>query len=118
MDIQLKRAYEDANADDGYRVLVDRIWPRGVSKEKAKLDSWQKELGPSTELRKWFGHDPARFGEFHDRYLVELREFRDELAALRKRANDGRVTLVYSARDEEHNQAVVLAEVLRTGLPR
>ena len=114
MDIRLKRAYEPASPADGYRVLVDRLWPRGVSKQRAMLDDWQKELAPSTELRQWFGHEPRRFPEFRRRYLDELRS---RLAELRRRARDGALTLVYAARDAEHNEAVVLADVLRRGLP-
>lgn len=118
MEIQIKRAYEPAAAADGYRVLIDRLWPRGVSKQRAELDAWEKELGPSTELRKWFGHEPRRFAEFRRRYIDELRDQRAVLSSLRRRARDGRLTLVHSARDTEHNDAVVLAEVLRRGLPR
>lgn len=117
MDIRIKRAYDQSDEDDGYRVLVDRLWPRGVSRERAALEDWQKELGPSTELRKWFGHDPVRFGEFRRRYIEELRGRKEQLTALRRRAREGTLTLVYSAHDPEHNQAVVLAEVLRAGLP-
>lgn len=117
VDIRLKRAYEPASPADGHRVLVDRLWPRGVSKQRAMLDDWQKELAPSTELRGWFGHEPRRFPEFRRRYLDELRCERPRLAELRRRARDGAVTLVYAARDAEHNEAVVLAEVLRRGLP-
>lgn len=114
----MKRAYEPVASSDGYRVLVDRLWPRGVSRARAKLDGWEKELAPSTELRKWFGHDPSRFAEFRHRYVEELRGRRSELTALRRRARAGPVTLVYGARDSEHNEAVVLAEVLRRGLPK
>jgi uncharacterized protein YeaO (DUF488 family) len=117
MDIRLKRAYEPARPEDGYRVLVDRLWPRGVSRARAQLDAWEKELPPSAELRQWFGHDPARFEEFRRRYVEELRANRPRLAALRRRAREGTLTLVYSAHDREHNDAVVLAEVLKHGLP-
>ena len=117
VDIRLKRAYEPASPADGYRVLVDRLWPRGVSKQRAMLDDWQKELAPSTELRRWFGHEPRRFPEFRRRYLDELRGERARLAELRRRARDGALTLVYAARDAEHNEAIVLADVLRRGLP-
>ena len=113
MDVRLKRAYEPAGAADGYRVLVDRLWPRGVSKEKAQLDGWARELAPSSELRTWFGHDPARFDEFRRRYLEELAAHEAKLAELRERASEGTLTLVYAARDSEHNDAVVLADVLR-----
>jgi uncharacterized protein YeaO (DUF488 family) len=118
MDVRLKRAYEPPGAADGHRVLIDRLWPRGVSREKAELDAWEKELAPSTELRRWFGHDPERFEEFRRRYIEELRSQRPRLAALRRRARDGTLTLVYAAHDADNNDAVVLAEVLRRGLPR
>jgi uncharacterized protein YeaO (DUF488 family) len=118
MDIRLKRAYEPALPSDGYRVLIDRLWPRGVSKKKAKLDEWDKELPPSAELREWFGHEPSRFSEFRRRYINELRHERTRLTELRRRARQGTLTLVYSAHDTEHNDAVVLADVLRRGLPR
>lgn len=99
-------------------MLVDRLWPRGVSKQQAKLDEWEKELAPSTDLRQWFGHEPDRFTEFRRRYVGELRRQRPRLAELRRRAREGTLTLVYSAHDSDHNDAVVLAEVLRRGLPR
>lgn len=118
MDVRLKRAYEPAEPEDGYRVLIDRLWPRGVSRARAKLDDWEKELPPSTELRQWFGHEPSRFEEFRRRYIEELKAHRPRLAALRSRARAGTLTLVYSAHDTEHNDAVVLADVLRRGLPR
>ncbi|MBS1878129.1 MAG: DUF488 family protein [Actinobacteria bacterium] len=117
MDVRLKRAYEPAAPDDGYRVLVDRLWPRGVSRERAQLDEWDRELAPSTELRKWFGHEPDRFEGFRRRYREELRGHRAALTALRRRARAGTVTLVYAARDSDHNEAVVLAEALKRGLP-
>lgn len=118
MDVRLKRAYEPASAEDGYRVLVDRLWPRGVSKEQANLDEWDQELAPSSQLREWFGHEPDRFPEFRRRYIDELRANRPSLRQLRRRARTGTLTLVYSAHDSEHNDAVVLAEVLRRGLPK
>lgn len=118
MDVRLKQAYELAAAADGHRVLIDRLWPRGVSRERAKLDAWERELAPSPELRRWFGHDPSRFDEFRGRYMEELRSSRGRISELRRRARDGTLTLVYSAKDAEHNDAVVLAEVLRRGLPR
>jgi uncharacterized protein YeaO (DUF488 family) len=118
MDVRLKRAYEPASDEDGYRVLVDRLWPRGVSKKHAELDDWEKELAPSSELREWFGHDPGRFPEFRRRYIDELRANRARLRKLRRRARTGTLTLVYSAHDSEHNDAVVLAEALRRGLPK
>ena len=111
-NVQLKRAYEPASADDGTRILVDRLWPRGVAKAKASLDEWMKDIAPSPELREWFGHDPARWDEFRSRYAKELQAHGDLVAKLRKLAQHGRVTLVYSARDEAHNDAVVLRDVL------
>ena len=118
MNVRLKRAYEPASAEDGYRVLVDRLWPRGVSKEQAKLDAWDQELAPSSELREWFGHEPDRFPEFRRRYIDELRAYGPSLRELRRRARTGTLTLVYAAQDREYNDAVVLAEVLRRGLPK
>jgi uncharacterized protein YeaO (DUF488 family) len=116
MDIRLKRAYEPAASSDGYRVLIDRLWPRGVSRRLAKLNAWERELAPSTELRQWFGHQPNRFDEFRLRYVAELGQQRPRLTELRRRARDGTLTLVYAAHDSEHNDAVVLAEALRRGL--
>jgi uncharacterized protein YeaO (DUF488 family) len=113
MAVRLKRAYEPPERSDGYRVLIDRIWPRGVSKEHARLDEWARELAPSSELRRWFGHDPAKFEEFRRRYRDELAAQGEKLRELRARARSGTLTLVYSARDTEHNDAVVLAELLR-----
>jgi uncharacterized protein YeaO (DUF488 family) len=115
VDVRLKRAYDPAAATDGYRVLIDRIWPRGVTREEAHLDDWARELAPSTELRTWFGHDPARFAEFRRRYTEELASQEEPLRELRRRAREGTLTLVYGARDTEHNDAVVLAEILRRG---
>ena len=117
MDVRLKRAYEPAAPSDGHRVLIDRLWPRGLSRERAGVDEWLRELAPSTALRRWFGHDPGRFAEFRRRYIEELRGERAQLTALRRRASGGTLTLVYAARDTEHNDAVVLADVLRRGLP-
>jgi uncharacterized protein YeaO (DUF488 family) len=111
-NVRLKRAYESPSADDGTRVLIDRLWPRGVKKTDAAIDHWMRELAPSTELRKWFGHDPARWEEFRRRYIAELRENGEELSRLRDMAQEGVVTLVYAARDEAHNDAVVLKEIL------
>jgi uncharacterized protein YeaO (DUF488 family) len=118
VDIRLKRAYEPAAPEDGYRVLIDRLWPRGVTRERAALDEWERELAPSPELRQWFGHEPGRFAEFRRRYIEELRGERPRLTRLRRLARDGTLTLVFSAHDAEHNDAVVLAEVLRRGLPK
>ena len=112
MTISVKRVYDDPSPDDGARVLVDRLWPRGISKEDAHLDGWCKEVAPSTDLRHWFHHDPERFEEFERRYRAELADNPEvaELAALG--AGDRRLTLLYSARDTEHNQALVLRDVL------
>ncbi len=118
LDVRIKRAYEPAASSDGYRVLIDRLWPRGVSRQKAKLHEWERELPPSTELRQWFGHDPNRFEEFRGRYIGELRRHRSRIAVLRRRAREGTLTLVYSAKDTEHNDAVVLAQVIRRGMPK
>ena len=115
MDLRLKRAYQPASEEDGYRVLVERLWPRGVSHERARLDEWAKEISPSPELRRWYGHEPARFEEFRRRYLDELSGHEQKLEELRRRAESGPLTLVFAARDEERNSAVVLAGVLSTG---
>lgn len=112
--VQTKRAYESPAAEDGTRVLVDRLWPRGLKKTDAAIDHWAKDLAPSTELRKWFGHDPARWEEFRRRYSEELSEHREDIARLRDLARKGRITLVYAAHDEAHNDAVVLREILLT----
>ncbi len=112
LTIKLKRAYDLPTGDDGPRVLVDRVWPRGLTKEKLKIVAWLPDLGPSTALRKWFGHDPAKWPQFHDRYLRELAEKEPLLRQLTGLARNGRLTLVYSARDTEHNQAVVIRELL------
>ena len=117
MDVRLKRAYEPPSPDDGYRVLIDRLWPRGVRRQAARLDGWEKDLAPTEGLRTWFGHEPARFEEFRRRYIEELRVHRGEIAELRRHARDGTLTLVYAAKDVSHNDAVVLAEVIRRGLP-
>jgi uncharacterized protein YeaO (DUF488 family) len=112
MSIKIKRAYDPPAASDGARVLVDRLWPRGVKKEKLRLDEWMKEIAPSPELRTWFGHKPERFAEFRKRYRAELREHPDEVRKLRALARRGTLTLVYGARDEVHNGAVVVKEVV------
>lgn len=110
--IQLKRAYDPVSPDDGKRVLVDRLWPRGVSKVRAHLTEWMKDIGPSTELRKWFGHDPAKWKEFQNRYKRELKSKTDLLRQLKDLSEEGTVTLIYGTRDREHNEAQVLKEVL------
>lgn len=110
--IRLKRIYAPAEAEDGARVLVDRLWPRGVAKQRAALAAWQREVAPSTTLRQWFGHDPERWQEFRRRYRAELHANPDGLAALRAFAEQGPLTLLFAARDETHNEAVVIREVL------
>ena len=110
--IRVKRIYEVPTPDDGFRVLVDRIWPRGITKATAAVDLWMKGVAPSSELRQWFGHDPARWEEFRRRYHGELGARQDLLAELQAHAAKGRLTLVFSAHDAAHNQAVVLREAL------
>ncbi len=112
--IALKRAYDEAVTGDGVRVLVDRLWPRGLSKEKAHVDVWLKEVVPSNELRRWFGHDPEKFAEFRHRYEAELasESGKEALGKLRELMKQGPITLVFAARDDKHNNAVVLRDVL------
>lgn len=111
--IQLKRIYDSANDDDGYRVLIDRLWPRGLSKGNAKIDLWMKDIAPSTELRKWFHHDPDKWEEFQELYKEELSNNKDLLDQLLKLEKDNnKLTLLYSAKDRERNQAVVLLQLL------
>jgi uncharacterized protein YeaO (DUF488 family) len=117
MTIRRKRVYQPPSPDDGFRVLIDGLWPRGVSHERAAIDLWARELAPSDELRRWYGHQPERFDEFGRRYRAELDEQRERLTELRRRARSGRVTLLFAARDAEHSNAAVLADVLRRGLP-
>lgn len=111
-NLQLKRAYDAPAPADGMRVLVDRLWPRGVKKEAAAIDLWAKDLAPSTELRKWFGHDPERWAEFTRRYNAELGQHTALLDELRAHALRGPVTLIYAARDQEHNEAVIIRDAL------
>ena len=109
MRIVIKRVYEKPAPSDGARILVDRLWPRGVSKERAKLDLWLKDIAPSTELRKWFGHDPEKWVEFQKKYKIELAENKESVAGLQKIVKQNKtVTLLYAAKDEEHNEAVVI----------
>ena len=115
LDVQTKRVYEPTDPADGYRVLIDHVWPRGVSRERAQLDEWAQELAPSDELRKWFDHIPERFEEFRARYRSALSGHPELIDKLRDRAKKSRVTIVYAARDEEHNNAAVLAELVRNG---
>jgi uncharacterized protein YeaO (DUF488 family) len=114
-NVKLKRAYEPPSRSDGKRVLIDRLWPRGVRKADAKIDAWMKDIAPSTALRKWFGHDPARWSDFQDRYAAEVREHPEQLESLRALAREGLLTLVYAAHDEAHNDAVVLRDLILTG---
>ena len=116
--LRLKRAYEPAETSDGRRILVDRLWPRGLSKKRVAIDEWMKELSPSAELRRWFDHDPKKWLEFQRRYKRELRVHTDLVDKLARLASRRRVTLVFGARDEEHNDAVVLAGVIRTRMQR
>jgi uncharacterized protein YeaO (DUF488 family) len=104
--------YEAPHKDDGTRILVDRLWPRGLTKEKARVDLWLKEIAPSTELRKWFGHDPKKWRRFRERYETELKDDADQLKLLKSKVKEGTVTLIYGARDQEHNEALVLKEFL------
>lgn len=110
--LEVKRIYEPSESSDGYRVLVDRVWPRGLSKQNADIDLWLKDVAPSTELRQWFGHQPRRWDAFRRRYFDELDEMPETLAVIQDKLRKGNVTLVYSARDEAHNQAVALREYL------
>jgi uncharacterized protein YeaO (DUF488 family) len=110
--IELKRAYEEPSPSDGRRILVERLWPRGLTKQRAALDLWLKEAAPSAELRRWFAHDISRWPEFRQRYRDELRSRPNELAVLRRLSAEGRVTFVYGAQDEQHNSALVLREVV------
>jgi uncharacterized protein YeaO (DUF488 family) len=112
MTVKIKRIYEDPHAQDGTRILVDRLWPRGIKKEAARIDVWLKNVGPSSELRKWFGHDAERWLQFKAKYIQELRLKKEDLAVITHAALASPVTLIYAARDEDHNQAVVLREVL------
>ena len=111
-NIKLQRAYEPPTSADGKRVLIDRLWPRGVKKTQAKIDEWMKDIAPSTALRKWFGHDPARWSEFQDRYAQEVHQHPEQLDRLRTMAREGSLTLVFAARDEAHNDAVVLRDLI------
>jgi len=116
MNIKLKRVYDDRGEAEGYRVLVDRVWPRGISKETLRLDEWLRDLAPTTGLRKWFGHDPSRWESFRLQYLDELEARHDELKRLQTIAKKRPLILLYGARDEEHNQAVVIREALQSNL--
>jgi uncharacterized protein YeaO (DUF488 family) len=112
MNVTLKRVYEKPSVSDGKRILVDRLWPRGLTKEKAKVDVWLKDLAPSTELRKWFNHEPSKWTEFKKRYRAEMHNNTETLTALKELLTKGKVTVVYGAKDEEHNEAVVIKEYI------
>jgi uncharacterized protein YeaO (DUF488 family) len=109
MSVNLKRIYEQPEKKDGYRILVDRLWPRGLTKEKAAIDLWLKDIAPSTELRKWFDHDPQKWKGFQRKYLQELKENKEAVAILKDHLKNGPVTLLYAAKDQEHNEAQVIA---------
>lgn len=110
--IKIKRAYDEVSDDDGYRILVGRLWPRGVTKERASIALWLKDVAPSTELREWFGHDPNKWDEFRERYWKELDGRHKDVEVIMKKAREGTVTLIYSARDREHNTAQALKEYI------
>ncbi len=112
--IHIKRAYDPASPSDGTRVLVDRLWPRGISKEKLKLDMWLKDVGPSTSLRQWFSHDPERWDEFQHRYLDELKQNPDTWTPVLEAASEGNITLIFGSKDTAHNNAVALQKFLET----
>lgn len=112
MNIKIKRVYEKPEKKDGYRILVDRLWPRGLTKEKAALDLWLKEIAPSTELRKWFNHDPAKWKEFINKYLKELKENEKPVSILKDYLKKGQVTLIHAAKDEDHNEALVIKDFI------
>jgi uncharacterized protein YeaO (DUF488 family) len=113
MRIAIKRVYLEPDPADGFRILVDRLWPRGLTKEAAKVDLWLKDIAPSTELRKWFQHDPAKWTEFQKRYKQELKSKHDQLDLIQEKIHQGPVTLLYGAKDEQHNEAVVLLSMLK-----
>jgi uncharacterized protein YeaO (DUF488 family) len=112
MNIKIKRVYEQPDKDDGKRILVDRLWPRGLTKEQARVDLWLKEIAPSTDLRKWFGHDPDKWKRFRGRYETEISHKDDLINMLKRQAGEGTITLIYAARDERHNEALVLKQFL------
>jgi uncharacterized protein YeaO (DUF488 family) len=116
-EIKIKRAYEKPDKEDGLRILVDRLWPRGLTKEKANIDLWLKDIAPSSELRKWFGHDPDRWDEFRNRYYLEIKKNEEPGLILRDHLSKGVVTLVYAAKDEEHNGALALKELFESRFP-
>ncbi len=111
--IVLKRAYEEPSSNDGYRILVDRLWPRGLTKEAVNKNLWLRDIGPSTELRKWFGHDPAKWQEFKKKYIEELKEKQDLVNVIIDQAKETKVTLIYGAKDEKHNEAQVILDYIK-----
>jgi uncharacterized protein YeaO (DUF488 family) len=112
MNIKIKRVYAQPHKDDGLRILVDRLWPRGLTKEQASVDLWLKEIAPSTELRKWFAHDPQKWKTFRGRYETEISHNHDLIKVLKQKAREGTITLIYGARDQKHNEALVLKQFL------
>jgi uncharacterized protein YeaO (DUF488 family) len=112
MNIRIKRVYEEPDREDGKRILVDRLWPRGLTKEKAEVDLWLKDVAPSTELRKWFAHDAAKWVEFQTRYREELKRNKEQLSFLEQEAAKGTITLVYGSRDQQYNEAMILQKLL------
>jgi len=112
MKIKIKRVYEKPSKEDGTRILVDRLWPRGLTKQKAAINVWRKEIAPTTELRKWFAHDPKKWIEFRKKYLEELKENKEQVSIIKEHLKQGPVTLVYAARNEEYNEAQVLEELI------
>ena len=112
--MKIKRIYEAAQIEDGKRILVDRLWPRGLTKERAQVGLWLKDIAPSTDLRKWFGHEPAKWNEFRKRYIEELKNNEKQTSILKEQLKTGMVTLVYAAKDKEHNEAIVLKELFDT----
>ncbi|MEO6134521.1 MAG: DUF488 domain-containing protein [Ginsengibacter sp.] len=112
MKIKIKRVYDPPEKEDGFRILVDRLWPRGLTKEKAAADLWLKEIAPTTELRKWFAHDPEKWNDFIKKYTVEIKANNEALAIIKAKMKEGAVTLLYGARDTEHNEAKVLQDFL------
>lgn len=111
MKVRIKRVYEEPAKEDGKRILVDRLWPRGLTKQKADIDLWLKEIAPSTGLRKWFSHDPDKWNEFRKKYLQEIKQNKEQVSILKEHLKEGAVTLVYGAKDKEHNEALVLQEL-------
>ena len=113
--VKIKRVYDPLSSEDGIRILIDRLWPRGIKKEEAKIDEWMKEIAPTTDLRKWFSHDPAKWPEFRKRYITELKNKSELFERLRSEAKKGTITLLFAAKDAEHPNAVILKEVIEKG---